>query len=146
VRRWGLAHVLLVRGDAQRLPLADESLAKVHCSGGFHQLPDLPQALAEIARVSAPGAVLTASTYAEGPHDRWAGLKRWLGARYALRFVPLIWPASRLAPWATATTGGRYRVRGSATPRPARRSREELEQSQAIHAEGQRAGNAVGVP
>jgi ubiquinone/menaquinone biosynthesis C-methylase UbiE len=96
VRRWGLTNVLLVRGDAHHLPLAEGNLTKVNCSAGFHQLPDLPRALAEIARVSARGAVLTASTYAEGPRDRWAGLKRWLRARYALHFVPLIWLGEQL--------------------------------------------------
>jgi len=96
VRQWGLTNVPLVRGDAHCLPLADGSLTKVNCSAGFHQLPDLPRALAELDRVSASGAVLTASTYAERPRDRWAGLKRWLGARYALHFVPLIWLGKQL--------------------------------------------------
>jgi ubiquinone/menaquinone biosynthesis C-methylase UbiE len=89
VQAWQLDNVLLIRGDAHHLPVADGSLSKVNCSGGFHQLPDLPQALREIARVSAPGAVLTASTFAEGPDDRWATFKRWLGQRFALHFIPL---------------------------------------------------------
>jgi ubiquinone/menaquinone biosynthesis C-methylase UbiE len=54
VNRWGLDNVLLIRGDAHQLPFADECLHKVNCSGGFHQFPDLPQALREIRRVSAP--------------------------------------------------------------------------------------------
>lgn len=90
VRRWGLDNVLLVRGDAQHLPFADGTLSKVNCSGGFHQFPDLPRALSEIARVSAGGAVLTASTFAEGPEDRFASLKRWLERRFGLHFVPLV--------------------------------------------------------
>jgi ubiquinone/menaquinone biosynthesis C-methylase UbiE len=89
VRQWGLTNVLLVRGDAHHLPLADGSLTKINCSGGFHQLPDLPRALAEIARVSASGAALAASTYAERPRDRLAGLKRSLQPRFGLHFVPL---------------------------------------------------------
>lgn len=89
VQAWGLDNVLLIRGDAHHLPFADEVLYKVNCSGGFHQFPDLPQALREIARVSAPGAALTASTFAEGPDDRWAALKHWLGQRFDLHFVPL---------------------------------------------------------
>jgi SAM-dependent methyltransferase len=96
-RRWGLPNILLVRGDAQRLPLAAGVLAKVNCSGGFHQFPDLPLALAEIARVSTAGAALTASTFAEGPHDRLAGFKRWLDRRFKLHFVPLGWLEERLA-------------------------------------------------
>jgi hypothetical protein len=65
------------------------ALAKVNCSGGFHQFPDLPRALREIARVSAAGALLTASTFAQGPDDPRGGLKRWLKRRFDLHFVPL---------------------------------------------------------
>ena len=90
VRRWELDNVLLIRGDAHHLPFADGCLPKVNCSGGFHQFPDLPQAVREVARISAGGAVLTASTFAEGPTDRYAGLKRWLRRRFALHFVPLL--------------------------------------------------------
>ena len=88
-RQWDLANVLLIRGDALRLPFADNAFPKVNCSGGFHQLPDLPLALQEIARVSSPTAVLTASTFAEGQDDQFAALKRWLKRTYALHFVPL---------------------------------------------------------
>ena len=95
--RWGLDNVLLIWGDAHHLPLADGCLHKVNCSGGFHQFPDLPQALREIARVSVPGAVLTASTFAEGPDDRRAGVKRWLKRRFELHFVPLVWLGEQLA-------------------------------------------------
>jgi ubiquinone/menaquinone biosynthesis C-methylase UbiE len=90
VSRWGLDNVLLIRGDAHQLPLADGVLSKVNCSGGFHQFPDLPRVLREIARVSAEGAVLTASTFAEKPEDRHTGIKRWMKRRFALHFVPLV--------------------------------------------------------
>ncbi len=89
--------MLLIRGDAQHLPLADGCLHKVNCSGGFHQFPDLPQALREIARVSAPGAVLTASTFAEGLSDSRAAVKHWLKRRFDLHFVPLVWMGEQLA-------------------------------------------------
>jgi ubiquinone/menaquinone biosynthesis C-methylase UbiE len=89
VNRWGLDNVLLIRGDAHHLPFADGTLLKVNCSGGFHQFPDLPQALREIARVSAPGAVLTASTFAQGPDDPRQGIKCRLQRRFDLHFVPL---------------------------------------------------------
>jgi ubiquinone/menaquinone biosynthesis C-methylase UbiE len=97
VRRWGLGNVLLIRGDAHHLPFADGRLSKVNCSGGFHQFPDLPQALREIVRVSAEGAVLAASTFAEGPADRYVALKRWMKRRFALHFVPLTWLGEQLA-------------------------------------------------
>lgn len=104
VHRWELDHVLLIQGDAHHLPFADGCLSKVNCSGGFHQFPDLPQALREIARVSAEGAVLTASTFAEGPADRYAALKRWMKRCFALHFVPLIWLGEQL----TAVGYGNY--------------------------------------
>ena len=89
INNWSLENVLLIRGDAMRLPLADSRFTKVNCSGGFHQFPNLQQAVCEIARVSAPGAILTASTFAEGPDDQRIGIKRWLKRRFALHFVPL---------------------------------------------------------
>ena len=94
---WGLTNVLLIRGDAQHLPFADGSMRKVNCSGGFHQFPDLSQALREIARVSGENAVLTASTFAEGSADSNRLLKHWLRERFALHFVPLDWLGSELA-------------------------------------------------
>jgi SAM-dependent methyltransferase len=96
VTLWDLSNVLLIRGDAHHLPLVDDQIAKVNCSGGFHQLPDLPQALREIARISAPGATLTASTFAEGEGDRRASLKHWFKERFALHFVPLAWLGGQL--------------------------------------------------
>jgi len=95
--RWGLDNVLLIRGDAHQLPFADGVLLKVNCSGGFHQFPDLPQALREIGRVSAEGAVLTASAFAEGPADPRAAVKRWMKRCFDLHFVPLVWLGEQLA-------------------------------------------------
>jgi ubiquinone/menaquinone biosynthesis C-methylase UbiE len=95
--RWGLTNVLLVRGDAHHLPLADECLRKVNCSGGFHQFPDLPSALREISRVSTRDAILTASTFSEGLNDPRAGAKRWMKGRFDLHFVPLAWLGEELA-------------------------------------------------
>jgi ubiquinone/menaquinone biosynthesis C-methylase UbiE len=89
VNRWGLDNVLLIHGDAHALPFADGVLHKVNCSGGFHQFPNLPQALREIARVSAPGAILATSTFAEGTDDPRADFKRWLKRTFDLHFVPL---------------------------------------------------------
>jgi ubiquinone/menaquinone biosynthesis C-methylase UbiE len=95
-RSWGLDNVLLVRADAQRLPFADRSLRQVNCSGGFHQFPDLPLALSEIARVSEHGAVLTACMFAEDPSDPFRGPKQWAKRWFDLHFVPLEWLGSEL--------------------------------------------------
>jgi ubiquinone/menaquinone biosynthesis C-methylase UbiE len=84
-----LNNVLLIRGDAHALPFADQALSKVNCSGGFHQIPNLPHALEELARVMADNARLSFSTFAEAPNDRQARLKQWLKDTAALHFVPL---------------------------------------------------------
>ncbi len=90
VERWGLKNVFLIRGDALNLPFRDGVFKKVNCSGGFHQFPDLAQAIKELGRVSSSGAILTAGTFAEGTSDRLAAIKRRLKERFALHFVPLI--------------------------------------------------------
>jgi ubiquinone/menaquinone biosynthesis C-methylase UbiE len=88
VARAGLANVLLVRGDALALPIADRAFAKVNCSGGLHQLPDLARAFSELARVAASGAYLTASGFAERGEGS-AGWRAWLRRRLALHVIPL---------------------------------------------------------
>lgn len=87
--QWGLDNVLLIHGDAYHLPFIDGMFKKVNCSGGFHQFPDLPQALCEIARVSTGKALLTVSTFAEGIDDPHMSFKRWMQQRFDLHFVPL---------------------------------------------------------
>jgi ubiquinone/menaquinone biosynthesis C-methylase UbiE len=96
VRESGLSNVLLLHGDAHRLPLASSSMQRINCSGGFHAFPDLPTALSEIRRVSAPGTTLTASTFAEAPADRWAMPKRRMKRWFGLHFVPLAWLGEQL--------------------------------------------------
>ena len=110
---WGLENVLLIRGDAQRLPFAAASFHKVNCSGGFHQIPDLSQALQEISRVSADGAVLTASTFAEAPNDPFSLTKKWVYRWSALHFVSLSWLGEQLSAlgysdYGWKLTGGRF--------------------------------------
>lgn len=91
VRRTGLSNVLLVWGDAHDLPIANGSLGKLNCSGGFHSMPDLPKALAELARAASPGARLTAACFAAGGTDPRARLKEWVDRRFGVNFVPLGW-------------------------------------------------------
>lgn len=97
--RIGRSHatnVLLIHGDAQTLPIGSGSVRRVNCSGGFHAFPDLPRALREIARISAPGAVLTASMFAEDPHHQHPRLREWLRVTLGLHFVPLLWLGEQL--------------------------------------------------
>jgi ubiquinone/menaquinone biosynthesis C-methylase UbiE len=88
VRHERLDNVLLVRGDALALPFRDGVFAHVNCSGGLHQMPDLGRALAEMARVAAPGARFAASGFAQ-PGETPRGVRGWLHRRMALHFVPV---------------------------------------------------------
>jgi len=90
VRETGVRNVLLVRGDALVLPIAAGAFPRVACSGGLHQIPDLPRALAEFRRVSRPGGRLVASGFASLPGS--TGATRRLMRRAAdLHAVDLGW-------------------------------------------------------
>jgi SAM-dependent methyltransferase len=92
----GLGNVLLVRGDALALPLATGSVAKLNCSGGLHQLPDLPRALREFARATRPGGRFAGSGFASAPGDRLGAWKRWSRERFAMHFVEMGWLRAEL--------------------------------------------------
>jgi ubiquinone/menaquinone biosynthesis C-methylase UbiE len=96
VAAFGLTNVLLLHADALDLPVASASVRKINCSGGFHAFPDLSRALREISRVSLPGAILTASTFAESPDHPRPLLHKWLKDRFGLHFVPLRWLGQQL--------------------------------------------------
>jgi ubiquinone/menaquinone biosynthesis C-methylase UbiE len=87
----GVTNVVLIHGDAHDLPIASGSVRRVNCSGGFHAFPDLSRALQEVARISAPGAILTASTFAENPRHPHPRLRELLKRKLGLHFVPLLW-------------------------------------------------------
>lgn len=89
VRREGLGNIVLVRGDALALPFRDAAFAKVNCSGGLHQMPDLDRALGEMARVAMPGARFTGSSFARDGTEE-SGLRGWLWRRWSLHFVPVV--------------------------------------------------------
>lgn len=89
VRRERLDNVVLVRGDALALPFRDAVFAKLNCSGGLHQMPDLDRALAEMARVGQAGARFTGSSFARSG-ERETGLRGWLWRRWSLHFVPIV--------------------------------------------------------
>jgi len=93
----GLRQVLLIRGDALALPFADGCLRKVNCSGGLHQIPDLPRALAEIARVAGPGARLAASGFAVESERAVTAFQRFGRRRFGMHFVDLEWLREELA-------------------------------------------------
>jgi demethylmenaquinone methyltransferase/2-methoxy-6-polyprenyl-1,4-benzoquinol methylase len=82
----GERHVVLVAADALRLPFADRTFACVGSAFLLRNLPDLPQGLAEMRRVTRPGGRLVALEIVR------PGVPGWdeLFALYFGRVVPLL--------------------------------------------------------
>jgi ubiquinone/menaquinone biosynthesis C-methylase UbiE len=95
IRKSGARNVLLIRGDALALPLAAASFPRVACSGGLHQIPDLPKAIGEFRRVSVDGARLVASGFASRPGVS-TPTRRALRDRTDLHAVDLGWLKAEL--------------------------------------------------
>jgi ubiquinone/menaquinone biosynthesis C-methylase UbiE len=72
LRRAGVSNVVLVRASALALPLADRSMDAVSTCGGLHLYPDVPQAIAEMARVLAPNGPIAGLTFQTPAQLRWA--------------------------------------------------------------------------
>lgn len=90
-RRTGSAgNALFIRGDVQNLPLRPASVAKVNCSGGFCQFPDLDAAIENIHRVLSPGGRFSGSCFARsnGLLDR--GPQELLQSSTGMRFIDLV--------------------------------------------------------
>jgi ubiquinone/menaquinone biosynthesis C-methylase UbiE len=62
--------LLLVQGDSQRLPFADDSFDVITCTHSFHHYPSQAKVLAEMHRVLRPGGRLL---IIDGDRDRWWG-------------------------------------------------------------------------
>jgi SAM-dependent methyltransferase len=122
-RRSGLANVAYVRGDAEALPLADDSFDGVCCFAALHLFSDAARALDRFAAVLRPGgrvAILTSARRAPWPLrlPEWAvgatGGMRLFGEeelRDALRrrgFEALEWQLAGVA----QIVGGRLAERG----------------------------------
>lgn len=63
-RRKGLPDVSWVNGDAQSLPLPDETVDAVTISFGLRNIPDPERALREFVRVSRPGSPIVVCEFA----------------------------------------------------------------------------------
>jgi SAM-dependent methyltransferase len=71
--------IVLVRGDATRLPLAASSVDRVLCFNGLHVIPDKEAALAEFRRVLKPGGELLGTVLAadgRAPYSAIVALER----------------------------------------------------------------------
>ncbi len=65
------ARAALVRGDAQRMPLADESVDVVSCAFGVRNFQDLSAGLGEMRRVLRAGGRLVILEFATPTHALW---------------------------------------------------------------------------
>jgi 2-polyprenyl-6-hydroxyphenyl methylase / 3-demethylubiquinone-9 3-methyltransferase len=74
-----------VRGRLERLPFADGSFDAVVAADVLEHIPDLPAAVAELARVLAPGGSLAFDTI---NRTAWAWFTALFGAERVLRVVP----------------------------------------------------------
>lgn len=57
----GVDNLVAVQTEAHRLPFADHSFGAILCTNGLQVIPGLEEAVAELARVLAPGASLYSS-------------------------------------------------------------------------------------
>jgi len=93
------AEIRLVRGDALRLPLADESVNVISCAFGVRNFQDLQAGLCEMYRVARPGGRVVILEFAL-PENR---LLRWGYRFYCERVLP------RLAMLISGDRSGAYR-------------------------------------
>ena len=79
-------NAIFLQGDALRLPFPDDTFACATAGFSLRNMPDLPQAIAEMARVVRPGGRVT--TLELTPMD--PGLKAGLFRLYFHNIVPLV--------------------------------------------------------
>lgn len=87
----GTAPFPLVQGDATRLPLRDDMVGGAYCRWVLHLIPNWEEAVAELCRVTRPGAVIVTEPggFTGGWHDMWLRFIDLLGDR--IRPVGLDW-------------------------------------------------------
>ena len=71
----------LVRGDAERLPMADGSFDVVYAFGVLHHTPAIGQAVDEIRRVLRPGGTAIVGLYHRHSAFHWIYTVLWRGIR-----------------------------------------------------------------
>lgn len=71
----------LVRGDAERIPMADSSMDVVYAYGVLHHTPAIGQAVDEIRRVLRPGGTALVGLYHRHSAFHWIYTVLWRGIR-----------------------------------------------------------------
>jgi arsenite methyltransferase len=83
---WGVDNVEFILGDAAELPFGAEEFDLVVANLVVNNLPDVPKALSEIARVSRPGATIALTTNVTGHmkefYEVFGSVLRELGLAY----------------------------------------------------------------
>jgi ubiquinone/menaquinone biosynthesis C-methylase UbiE len=90
MHRQGLHNVVLIRGDVHNLPFRSDSIAKINCSGGFCQFPDLDRAIENIYRVLAPGGRFSGSCFARSRGILDQRVQELVQSSIDMRFVDLV--------------------------------------------------------
>ena len=86
----GLDNVALVRGDVHNLPFGSGAIAKINCSGGFCQFPDLDRAIENIHRVLSPGGRFSGSCFARSRGILDQRVQELIQSSVDMQFVDLV--------------------------------------------------------
>ena len=90
MHREGLDNVALVRGDVHNLPFGSGAIAKINCSGGFCQFPDLDSAIENIHRVLSPGGRFSGSCFARSRGILDQRIQELIQSSLDMQFVDLV--------------------------------------------------------
>ena len=101
----GLHNVLLIRGDVHNLPFGSGAIAKINCSGGFCQFPDLDRAIDNIHRVLSSGGRFSGSCFARGRGRLDQRIQELIESSIDMRFVDLVALGGKMSAAGFATYG-----------------------------------------
>ncbi len=86
LRRVGADNITLVRADVSRWPFARSCFDRVHCAGGLHLFPALPDVFASIHRSLVKGGIFVGSTYCVAEGAVKGGIQKYVSAAHGFRW------------------------------------------------------------